>query len=492
MFTLQSSWGLQKRPKTGFYINLIDFHQKYYSHVSQRDVGRAILSMDPWMQECVDKKFPLNAYRKILRLKKKKVDTDAELPYSTGKIYSSICTCAYKHVDLTTTIAYMQIKISMSFQHTGNSTSRTPLTAVSYGSCEPARPLAVTLTLPGPLTQGSGALRLPGPLTQGSGAQRLPGPLPQGSGSDRLPGPLPQGSGSDRLPGPLTQGSGSDRLPGPLTQGSGSDRLPGPLTQGSGSDRLPGPLTQASGALRLPGPLTQGSGALRLPGPLTQASGALRLPGPLTQGSGALRLPGPLTQGSGALRLPGPLTQGSGALRLPGPLTQASGALRLPRPLPQGSGALTFPRPLTQGLGSHSLSGPLTPESQNSNSNSTPGLHSTSSNRYSPHNVRRRELRSKRKIETLAKQCSTLKKRIKELEQDKKHIIKSQTRLRTQVATLTRRLHQKEETNKRNLRRLHNLCARNAKNKMKQRRYDSAKCKQLGESLSFVQSKYIG
>ena len=84
IFTLQSSWGLQKRPKTGFYTNLIDFHQKYYSHVSQRDVGRAI---HPWMQGCVDKKFPLNAYRKILRIKGKKADTDAELPYSTGKIY---------------------------------------------------------------------------------------------------------------------------------------------------------------------------------------------------------------------------------------------------------------------------------------------------------------------------------------------------------------------------------------------------------------------
>ena len=39
------------------------------------------------MQGCVDKKFPLNAYRKILRIKGKKADTDAELPYSTGKIY---------------------------------------------------------------------------------------------------------------------------------------------------------------------------------------------------------------------------------------------------------------------------------------------------------------------------------------------------------------------------------------------------------------------
>ena len=90
------------------------------------------------------------------------------------------------------TIVYMQIKMSMSFQHAGNSTSHTPLTTVSYvenshtptpvsiGSCEPARPLAVTLiTLPGPLTQGSGhghALK-----KSPSGGQNIPENLPPGS-----------------------------------------------------------------------------------------------------------------------------------------------------------------------------------------------------------------------------------------------------------------------------------------------------------------------
>ena len=75
----------------------------------------------------------------------------------------------------------------------------------------------------------------------------------------------------------------------------------------------------------------------------------------------------------------------------------------------------------------------------NSSPSSSPG-----NNRYSPHNVRRRELRSKKKIDKLAKDCRTLQKKIKELGCEKEKLAKSNTTLRVQVCSLTRRLRQKE------------------------------------------------
>ena len=96
----------------------------------------------------------------------------------------------------------------------------------------------------------------------------------------------------------------------------------------------------------------------------------------------------------------------------------------------------------------------------------------------------RRELRSKKKIDKLAKDCRTLQKKIKELGCEKEKLAKSNTTLRVQVCSLTRRLRQKEQNNKRNLRRLHNLRAENAKRKLKQNIRFRDEYNQLQRALS--------
>ena len=93
-----NTWSLQHKPKVGLYFNLLEYQVNTFPELSQREVGRAIFGIDPWMRESVNEKFPINAYCKITRLRKKNTDMDEFFPYSQGKerkhsSYKSGCKC---------------------------------------------------------------------------------------------------------------------------------------------------------------------------------------------------------------------------------------------------------------------------------------------------------------------------------------------------------------------------------------------------------------
>ena len=85
IFTETGHWQLQEKPRIGFYTNLLEYQKKHFAKLSQRQIGRVIFLIDPWMRESVNAKFPLNAYRKILRLQKRNTRMDSEFPYCEGK-----------------------------------------------------------------------------------------------------------------------------------------------------------------------------------------------------------------------------------------------------------------------------------------------------------------------------------------------------------------------------------------------------------------------
>ena len=81
----EQSWQLRQKPKFGFYANLLAYQKESFPELSQRQVGKAIFCVDPWMRESVNDRFPVNAYRKIVRLQNKHTCMDEYFPYFEGK-----------------------------------------------------------------------------------------------------------------------------------------------------------------------------------------------------------------------------------------------------------------------------------------------------------------------------------------------------------------------------------------------------------------------
>lgn len=86
IFGDESSWVLERKPKVGFYLDFIRYQEDNYMKMSQREVGRVIFSIDPWMKSSMNENYPLNAYRKITRLKHQNLDLDIEIKYPSGKL----------------------------------------------------------------------------------------------------------------------------------------------------------------------------------------------------------------------------------------------------------------------------------------------------------------------------------------------------------------------------------------------------------------------
>ena len=75
----EQCWQLRQKPK---FANLLAYQKESFPELFQRQVGKAIFCVDPWMRESVNDRFPVNAYRKIVRLQKKHTCMDA---YFEGK-----------------------------------------------------------------------------------------------------------------------------------------------------------------------------------------------------------------------------------------------------------------------------------------------------------------------------------------------------------------------------------------------------------------------